>query len=199
MPNISLKKLLVKIIKQTSPIGSVQMFAGDNPPNGWLLCDGRSLLIADYPKLANALYSQDLQTYIYGAADSSHFNLPDFRGRVPVGAGTGTVTDATSHTLGDSNGTETVTLTANQSGQRALTISGGEHTHQLNIASSKITNTGSKGADRPVGYASSGTHGYTSSSVGHTHTVAAANATEAHNNMQPYLVINYIIFTGKTS
>lgn len=199
MPNISLKKLLVKIIKQTSPIGAVQMFAGDNPPNGWLLCDGRSLLIADYPELANALYSQDLQAYIYGAADSSHFNLPNFDGRVPVGAGTGTATDATLHILGTPGGTETVTLTANQSGQRALTISGGAHTHQLNVANSKITNTGSSGADRPIGYASSGTHGYTSSSVGHTHTVAAANATEAHNNMQPYLVINYIICTGKTS
>jgi microcystin-dependent protein len=57
------------------PAGSVIAFAGTVEPPGWLLCDGRSLKRSDYPDLFSTIGTA------YGATDSSHFNLPDNRGR----------------------------------------------------------------------------------------------------------------------
>jgi len=65
-------------------IGEIVTFAGDVSPNvNWLMCDGSSVLQADYP---------DLYTVIgdtYGSALPTYFKLPDLRGRSPAGAGTG--------------------------------------------------------------------------------------------------------------
>lgn len=57
-----------------TPTGAVIAFAGAAAPAGWLLCDGATLLKADYPDLAAVLGT------IYGPGDSTHFVLPDFRG-----------------------------------------------------------------------------------------------------------------------
>lgn len=72
-------------------------------------------------------------------------------------------------------------------------VSGGNHTHQLNIANSKAA-TSSSGVDRPISYATSGSHGYTSSSVGHSHTVTGGAVGNVKNvsvgqagNMPPYI------------
>ena len=65
-----------------TPTGVVYPFAGAiaNIPSGYLLCNGSSLLRASYPALFNAI------GVIYGAADGTHFNLPDFRDRMLIGA-----------------------------------------------------------------------------------------------------------------
>lgn len=67
-----------------SPTGVISPFAGSTAPSNWLLCDGASLLRTDYPRLFAVISTT------YGAADGTHFNVPDLRGRTPVGAGTGT-------------------------------------------------------------------------------------------------------------
>ena len=173
--------------------GNTPLIPEDNttvyePIPGWLICNGAAVSRTEYATLFAVIGTN------YGAGDgSTTFNLPDFRGRVPVGAGQGTASDATSHALGDPNGTETVTLTADQSGQRALTISGGAHSHTFYYGG-----MGSGSRNSLTVYNAGGTGNYGSGGT-HTHAVAAANATEAHSNMQPYLVINYIICTGKTS
>ena len=81
-------------------------------PSGYLLCDGRSLLRADYPALFAVLGTT------YGAADGAHFNLPDHRGRVSVTldnlGGTDAGRLAAANTIGGTGGAETVTLTAQQ-------------------------------------------------------------------------------------
>lgn len=69
------------IIGSFTPPGVVQPFAGATIPAGWLLCDGSSKLISDYPALAVALYDTGTSKYAWGSADGSHFNLPDLRGR----------------------------------------------------------------------------------------------------------------------
>lgn len=64
-------------------IGEIKMYAGNREPKGWLLCDGRELLISDYPELYNAIGD------IYGtASDTNHFVLPDLRSRFPIGIDT---------------------------------------------------------------------------------------------------------------
>lgn len=104
----------------------------------------------------------------YGAGDgSSTFKLPDLRGRVPVGAGQGS--GLTNRTMAQSSGAETHTLSVSEIPS---------HSHDLPLQS-----TGPAGGGFLAGYPSTGT-GIVSSTTG---------GGQAHNNMQPYLVVNHII------
>lgn len=69
-------------------------YAGSSAPSGWLACQGQSLLRADEPELFSALGTT------YGAADGSHFNLPDLRARFALGKSA----SGTGSTLGESGG-----------------------------------------------------------------------------------------------
>lgn len=63
--------------------GMIAPFAGASAPSGYLLCDGASYLRSSYSALFGVIGT------VFGAADGTHFNVPDLRGRVPVGVGTG--------------------------------------------------------------------------------------------------------------
>lgn len=94
---------------------------------------------------------------------------------------------------GATGGSERVTLTANQSGQRALTITGGGHAHSVKYRNDlKTASTGDSRRFGPYAASSSGTaySPVTSSSETHTHSVSAQNATESHGNMPPYLAVH---------
>lgn len=82
-------------------VGEIRLFAGLRPPVDWKFCDGSACEITEY----GSLYSIIGNTY---GGDSATFNLPDLRGRVPVGVGDG----PGSHdiALGEQGGTETVKL-----------------------------------------------------------------------------------------
>lgn len=82
-------------------IGEIRAFAGSYAPEGWRICDGSSLNINAYP----ALYSLIGTTY---GGDSVSFRLPDLRGRMPIGFGTGP--QLTPQPLGTHGGIEAVTL-----------------------------------------------------------------------------------------
>lgn len=84
-------------------LGEIRMFGGNYAPDGWVLCDGRTLSIDEN----NALYA--LIGATYGSDGASTFKVPDLRGRIPVHQGNGT--GLTSRTLGASFGVENVTLT----------------------------------------------------------------------------------------
>ena len=105
------------------PVGSIQAFAGANAPAGWLLCDGSAVGRGNYPDLYNTIGNT------YGSGDSSTtFNLPDLRGRMPMGAGTGLGLNASGS--GTTSGTA---MTARTRGQW-----GGEETHLLTGAESGV-------------------------------------------------------------
>jgi hypothetical protein len=78
-------------------IGEIITLAGSTNPNpgNWLPCDGASLLRASYPDLFAAI------GVVYGSADGAHFTLPDLRGRVSLGTGTGAGLSA--YALGDTH------------------------------------------------------------------------------------------------
>lgn len=82
------------------PVGSVVLWAATAPPTDWLACDGASLLRSAFPALFAVIGTT------YGAADGTHFSLPDFRGRVPVGL---KASDADFDTLGETSGAKTAT------------------------------------------------------------------------------------------
>lgn len=185
----------VRYTTETTSIGEIKMYAGNNEPKGWLLCDGRELLINDYPKLYNVIGD------VYGtASDANHFVLPDLRGRTPIGVGQGT--GLTSRSLGDKVGAETHKLKGNESGQKSVSISSsGGHTHTITSYYRETVNYSSGSAARP--YSQSGsktTTGWASiaSDTGkHTHSISESDATNAHNNMQPSLGINFLIYHGQ--
>ncbi len=147
------------------PVGSVITFAGTATPPGWLLCDGS--------EVARTGVYADLFTAIgttYGAGNgSSTFKLPDLRGRTAIGAGTGP---------GLTN--------------RVLGVSVGEEKHVLSIPELPSHNHGITVKGSTEGFAAvEKNNGYwknTSSS-----TTDSAGSGTAHENMQPSLVLKYII------
>ena len=187
--------------------GQIIMFGGATSkiPLGWLPCDGSSVLIADYPLLAAALY--DGSAYVWGQEDSTHFNLPDLRGRAPIGVnGDATTTGLTARTVGTKNiGEETHVLKAAEAAQKAVSTNGmsanASHNHEMGY---KVADRGSGSTDTRMGPYGHTTSGVTvintaSTSVAHTHSITGSDATTGHNNMQPSAVVNFIICTGQIS
>lgn len=186
---IATKKLIYKIvtkladIEKYEPVGSIKMYGGSTAPSRWLICDGSAVSRTTYSALFDVIGTT------FGTGDgSTTFNLPDLRGRTAIGAGTGTAADATAHSLGSKSGTETVKLTSAESGvpqhQHALGTSGSVY-----LAGNAAEWPGSGGNAQNYKSAVSMTSLYTANNT-------AKAATSAHNNMQPYTTVNYIIFAG---
>ena len=155
------------------PTGVVNMWVTGTAPTGWLICDGSTKSTTTNPELAN-LYSVIGTTY--GGTGASSFKLPDLRGRVPMGAGTGRnvadSADLTARTLGTKvSDSQTVTLT------QAQTPS---FNHEFQIAA---------GGGDGTTYFRGSSGGY-STSFYYSH-----GSGEAHENTQPSTVINFIIKT----
>ena len=192
------------------PSGSVIIYGGTSAPTGWLLCDGSAISRSTYAALFSAIATA------YGVGDgSSTFNIPDIRGRVVAGkeASASLLTSAIGgldgNTLGNTGGAQGVTLTSAQSGVPA-------HTHGLTMDAHTHTFTGSPHNHSGVfvggapffgggtsggfqnGSTSNTTAGGTNSTVTTTGTIAdnsTANASAAHSNTQPTIILNYIIKT----
>lgn len=97
-------------------IGEIRIFGGNYAPDGWLLCNGQSLPISGYEPLFALIGTT------YGGDGVSTFNIPDLRGRLPVGMGSGP--GLTPRQLGQQIGTDSVTLTNTNMPAHNHTISG---------------------------------------------------------------------------
>lgn len=105
------------------------------------------------------------------------------QGRVLLAAGS-------NYAAGSTGGEATHTLTAAESGQRALTITGGGHNHTVHAKHGAKFASGSTRGFHNDGDTVSNAMAYIDADTGtHSHTVSEANATAAHNNMQPYLAV----------
>jgi len=157
-------------------VGEVRIFAGNFAPSGWLLCEGQLLPIAEN----DVLFA--LMGTIYGGDGQTTFALPDLRGRVPIGDGTGP--GLTSYVMGQAGGVETVTLTTGQ-----LPI----HTHLFSadlLAGSTADPAGRLFAKYPGSVPVYAAGGQFQMNAG---AVSATGGAQPHNNLQPYVAINYII------
>jgi len=160
-------------------VGEIRMFAGSYEPAGWMFCDGRLLSIADYQVLFVLLGTT------YGGDGQTTFALPDLRGRAPIHQGPGYV-------MGQMGGTETVTLTTNQipahthTGVMTLGIN-----HQGGNADTPIGNVAAVNPGRSNEYST--TSNAAMGTVSLTATTSAAGGSQPHENMKPYVVLNYII------
>ena len=153
-------------------IGEIRMGGWNFAPVGWAMCNGQMIPISQN----DAMFA--LIGTTYGGDGVSTFALPDLRGRLPVHAGTG-------FTLGQQGGTETVTLTSSQ-------VPG--HSHSFNCS----TSNGNQ--HDPAGYVPATLPGGSAYIQGSASTPLAAGSIPssggsnvAHDNMQPYLGITFII------
>jgi microcystin-dependent protein len=162
-----------QLTANATPAGVVSMWVTGTAPTGWLLCQGQAVSRTTYATLFGVISTT------YGVGDNSTtFNLPDLRGRVPMGAGTGrNVADSanlTARTLGTKvSDAETHTLT---------TAEMPAHTHDLSPG--QIVGTGSGGTNA---YSPLGNNPQTAT------TITSTGGGGAHNNTQPSTVINFII------
>ena len=96
--------LTTKLLFAQQPyVGEIRLFAGNFAPAGWAFCDGSLLPISE-----NEVLFQLIGT-TYGGDGQSTFAIPDFRGRVPIGAGQGV--GLSNRILGENAGQEIVTIT----------------------------------------------------------------------------------------
>lgn len=163
-------------------VGEIRMFAGNFPPNGWLLCEGQTLPISE-----NEVLYQLIGT-TYGGDGQETFNLPNLASRVPIHMGTSP--SGTTYQIGEMAGTEQETLTTQQ-------IPSHNHVMMANTAGGNspspdgrvfakpsppptVANPLIFGQDPPVVTLDPSD-------------VTPAGGSQPHENTQPFLCINFII------
>ncbi len=153
---------------QLADPGDVKATAAATAPAGWLIMAGQSLLRADYPDLFAAIGTT------YGSVDATHFTLPDARGRVLVGRDASQVEF---DVLGEKAGAKTHTLSVAEMPS---------HSHGAPSGYAYVTQPRNSTAADGGGLYAGGQQASATPTTG---------GGGAHNNLQPYIVLNYIIKT----
>lgn len=169
-------------------LGEIRMFAGNYAPVDWAKCDGQALTINQY----EALYS--IIGCIYGGDERTTFNLPDLRGRTPLGARTGPGLSA--YVIGQSGGLSNVSLSQNNLPS---------HTHSMtannvNATAKTLSQDGASVVAKPNvtrGSSSQLKNAYSSPGSGQQISMSNAAVTStggngSHQNRQPCMAINFI-------
>ncbi|MBK8069330.1 MAG: phage tail protein [Rhodanobacteraceae bacterium] len=157
-------------------VAEIRIVGFNFAPRGWAFCDGQLLPLSQNTALFSLLGTN------YGGNGKSNFALPSFQGSAPVHHGQGP--GLSDYFIGEAGGAETVSLLASE-------IPG--HTHSLQASA----NPGS--SNNPAGnlYAvprSGSAYAPSSSLVAMSpDALAPAGGDQPHNNMPPYLVLNFII------
>lgn len=157
-------------------MGEVRMFGGNYAPPGWATCDGQSILIAQNDPLFLVLGTN------FGGFGTNYFNLPDFRGRVPVHIGQGP--GLSNRVLGQIGGSETTVISVAE-------LPSHNHGAACNKTGDKSTPAGNFWGGDPSGnqanYNTAANVNMSASMIG------AAGLSGAHNNLQPFLCVTFII------
>jgi microcystin-dependent protein len=164
----------------TPYIGEIRMFAGNFAPAGWALCQGQLVPISENDTLFNLIGTT------YGGDGQSTFALPDLQGRVPIHMGTFA---GNTFIIGEKTGVESVTLTSNQIPQHNHPLTATSATPSLSPANAipAVANSVSQAGVMVYG---AGTGAGTTL---HQNTIQATGGSQPHDNMQPFLCINFII------
>jgi microcystin-dependent protein len=166
-------------------IGMIGLFGFDFAPRGWMFCNGQLMSIAQNQALFTLIGTT------YGGDGITTFALPNLQSRVPLCFGQGP--GLSHYDIGQASGTEHVTLLQTQMPQ---------HNHLLEVSGSPATTNNPSGAVLAVasGELSSGegavnvsTYGATPNTLAHPQSISVAGGSQPHENMQPYLAMNYCI------
>ena len=178
------------------PAGSVIPYAGTSAPTGFLFCDGSSVSRSTYADLFAVIGTQ------YGTPDDgSTFKLPDLRGRVVAGkddmggSSANNLTDQSGglngDTLGDTGGSETHTLTTAQMPAHTHTFS---DTDSISVGT-RVNPFQNEGANSTNRGGSGELFSQNSVTVSISGTTNSKGSGSAHNNVQPTIILQYIIRT----
>ena len=154
-------------------VGEIRMFAGNFAPAGWAFCQGQLVPIDQNPTLFQLIGTT------YGGDGQNNFALPNLQSRVPVHVGPG-------FALGQAGGAETVTLTTSQIPA---------HSHVPVCLSTPGAQTG-PGGGRWAATSSNTIYNNTAPAGAETFAATAIGSTGGsapHDNMIPFLVVNFII------
>lgn len=148
-----------------NPTGAVLPYAGSTAPTGYLLCDGSTFNGDQFPEL------RDVVGDTYGTHSGTSYYLPNLKGRIPVGRDSSqTEFDA----LGETGGAKTHTLTTSEIPAHNHTVDGDLVPRGTGANFRELTDAGTGGSNV---------------------TTRDTGGGAAHNNLQPYVVLNYIIKT----
>jgi microcystin-dependent protein len=151
-------------------VGEIRSFGFNFPPNGWMLCQGQLLSIADYEVLFNLIGTT------FGGDGQQTFALPNLSGRIPVHMG-----GAQGYQIGQIGGAEQVTLTSTQLGA---------HSHPI------LAQGGNGNTPSPLGafFAASTAGQYAPTPSGVTGVMlSSTGGNQPHDNLMPYVCINFSI------
>lgn len=158
-------------------LAEVRIMAFNFAPRGWAFCDGQILPINQNQSLYSLLGTT------YGGDGRTSFALPDLRGRTPIHVGRSN--GGESHTLGQKSGEETHTLAVNEMPQ---------HTHVLEANSTNANSPEPGGHVLSKSFQATYVDFNASLKVAmNAGAVANVGGGQAHENMQPYLALNYCI------
>ncbi len=152
-------------------VGEIRMFAGNFAPAGWMFCDGQLLPISEYETLFNLIGTT------YGGDGQSTFALPDVSGRLPLHFGGG-------FTLAERGGAEQITLTTAQIPS---------HTHPMLASNDDATTANAANNVLATTPAYTPFIAANANSAMNAQAVSATGGSQPHNNLQPYLCVDFII------
>ncbi|HYW14823.1 MAG TPA: tail fiber protein [Allosphingosinicella sp.] len=156
-------------------VGEIRLFAGNFNPSGWEFCNGQLLPIAENETLFQLIGTT------YGGDGESTFQLPNLQSRFPIHFGTGS--SGTPHPLAEMAGTESVTLTTQQIPQ---------HTHPL-VASGEAGSTSNPDGAMTTSGPAVVYRPAPAVAPMNPASITPQGGSQPHENMQPFLCINYII------
>ena len=157
-------------------VAEIRIMPTNFAPNGWAFCHGQILPLSQNTALFSLLGTT------YGGNGKSTFALPDLQGRAPMHPGQGP--GLSLHDLGETGGSDTVTLLASEIPS---------HNHIMNSINDvgDVNNPTGNGLARSSGAAVYGTAG--NSVLLSDKALAPTGGNQPHNNMQPYLTLNFVI------
>lgn len=196
----TLSSLLDFLGRTAINVGEIRQFAGATAPPKWKICNGDLLSRRDYAKLFSVIGTT------YGEGDgSTTFAIPDFRGRTAVGVDANnesTATGHTAHALGQKGGEEAHALNANELAAHThggVSLYGEAWNLAYQSSGNQVGTSGIVGrrtATESITAGSSSFSAWDGITVNASHEHSSVGENAPHNTMQPYTVVNYIIYVG---
>jgi microcystin-dependent protein len=158
-------------------IGEIRMFAGNYEPDGWRFCNGQTLPISENDALFVLLGTT------YGGDGEETFALPNLQGRIPVHQRVD-LSGNTQYIIGESGGVESVTLTVNQIPNHShpaigAAVTGDQTSLNGAVPANSVTITPYLNIPPDASFNAAA--------------ISPAGGSQPHENMQPFLCVNFII------
>ena len=156
-------------------VGEIRIFGGSFAPAGWAFCNGQPMPISENDVLFNLIGTT------YGGDGEETFNLPDLRGRLPLHQGS---LQGNTFTIGQSAGTEDVTLTTQQipihnHAALAAAVTGDQTSAQGALPANSVTITPYLNTAPDAAF--------------NANAVGPVGGNQPHTNLQPFLCVDFII------